>query len=65
VIILRPYQEQALAAIVRGFEDHRRLLLVQPTGSGKTAVLARIAEHFQPERTLVLAHRWERRRHPQ
>jgi superfamily II DNA or RNA helicase len=56
---LRPYQREAVAASIRGFEQYRRQLLVSPTGGGKTVMFASLAEHYQPERTLVIAHRDE------
>jgi superfamily II DNA or RNA helicase len=54
---LRPYQREAVEAIIKGFV--RRQRVVAPTGSGKTLLFARVAEHYQPLRTLVLAHREE------
>ncbi|WP_461249380.1 DEAD/DEAH box helicase family protein, partial [Streptococcus uberis] len=36
-IILRPYQEQAIAAVRSAYRKPRRVLLVAPTGFGKTA----------------------------
>ena len=59
MIALRPYQHEAVAAIIRGFDEYDRQLAVKPTGSGKTVVVAKVAEHFQPGRTLFLAHREE------
>lgn len=56
---LRPYQEAAMHAITRGFENYQRQLAVKPTGSGKTIMFAALAAHYQPRRTLVLAHREE------
>lgn len=58
---LRPYQQAALDAI----DDHlldrgrRAVLLVMPTGSGKTVVFARLPALLGARRTLVLAHRRE------
>ena len=56
---LRPYQCEAVEAAIRGFNEFRRQLIVCPTGGGKTLLFAKIAEHYQPGRTLVLAHREE------
>src|SRR5262245_60119669 len=56
---LRPYQEEAVAATIEGFRQFRRQLRVCPTGGGKTIEFAALAEHYQPERTLVIAHREE------
>lgn len=58
-IDLRPYQQAALDAITRGFEEHQRQLVIKPTGSGKTILFASLAAHYQPLKTLVLAHREE------
>lgn len=58
-IALRPYQIQAQEAITRGFTEYDRQLAVKPTGSGKTILFASLAQHYQPRRTLVLAHREE------
>jgi superfamily II DNA or RNA helicase len=56
---LRPYQQEAVAAVIKGFDEFKRQLLVCPTGGGKTLIFARLAEHYQPKRTLVIAHREE------
>ncbi len=58
-IALRPYQMQAREAIIEGFCEYRRQLAVISTGGGKTIVFASLAQHYQPRRTLVLAHREE------
>jgi superfamily II DNA or RNA helicase len=58
-IALRPYQIQAQEAITRGFTEYDRQLAVKPTGAGKTILFASLAQHYQPRRTLVLAHREE------
>ena len=58
---LRPYQEQAVAAVLSKWETARRLLLVLPTGTGKTIVFAKLAEQMvmSGRRVLILAHRDE------
>ncbi|MEI8309325.1 MAG: DEAD/DEAH box helicase [Verrucomicrobiota bacterium] len=58
-IALRPYQIQAQEAITRGFAEYDKQLAVKPTGAGKTILFASLAQHYQPRRTLVLAHREE------
>ena len=58
-VALRGYQVAAHEAILRGFAEYQRQLLVLPTGGGKTVVLAQLAATHQPRRTLVLAHREE------
>lgn len=56
---LRPYQQQALDAVAEAeARGVRRQLVVLPTGSGKTVVLATLV-HRRPGRALVLAHREE------
>lgn len=59
---LRPYQEEAVAAVEREWASgHRRTLLALPTGTGKTVVFAKIVERVADAggRSLVLAHRGE------
>ena len=59
---LRPYQTDALDAIFRKWDEgQRRLLLVLPTGCGKTIVFAKCIEQLvrRGKRVLVLAHRAE------
>jgi energy-coupling factor transporter ATP-binding protein EcfA2 len=59
LIELRPYQHAAMEAITRGFTEYQHQLAVKPTGSGKTVLFSALAAHYQPRRTLVLAHREE------
>jgi superfamily II DNA or RNA helicase len=56
---LRAYQMKAKQDIHKGFEEFDRQLGVMPTGAGKTILFSRLAEDFQPQRTLILAHREE------
>lgn len=58
---LRPYQANALCAILDAFLKVDRALAVLPTGSGKTILFSHLANHFQSHghRTLILAHREE------
>ena len=62
-MILRPYQNEFVNAVARGFhEGFTKQLGVLPTGGGKTICFAAIANRFhtkRSERTLVLAHREE------
>ena len=55
---LRPYQEEAVAAINNHWEDWDRELLVLPTGCGKTVVFNTVA-HDREGDVLILAHRDE------
>jgi superfamily II DNA or RNA helicase len=56
---LRAYQMKASQDIHAGFREFGRQLGVLPTGSGKTILFSRLAEDYQPRRTLILAHREE------
>jgi superfamily II DNA or RNA helicase len=56
---LRAYQMKARQDIHAGFNDFTRQLGVLPTGAGKTILFSRLAQDFQPQRTLILAHREE------
>ena len=55
----RAYQMKARQDIHKGFEDFDRQLGVLPTGGGKTILFSRLAQDYQPQRTLILAHREE------
>ena len=59
---LRPYQAEAVQAILSEWEDgRRRTLLVLPTGTGKTIVFSAVIAGCvqRGQRVLVLAHRGE------
>ena len=58
---LRGYQKEAVAAIRSAWESAGRVLLVLPTGCGKTIVFCKLAEGLVSEgkRILILAHRGE------
>ncbi len=58
VMPLYPYQEQAVNAVLDGFKEFNRQLMVAPTGAGKTIMFAHLA-HRTPGRTLILCHREE------
>ncbi len=58
-LILRNYQEEGLEKIQKEFESGTsRQLIVLPTGSGKTILMAAIAKHYD-KKVLILAHRGE------
>lgn len=58
-ILLRNYQKEALESVNKSFDDKiTTQLIVLPTGTGKTVILAAIAKHFN-KKTLILAHRDE------
>src|SRR4029434_10719077 len=56
---LREYQEQAVAAIEREWQNVQSTLLLMATGTGKTRVAVEIIKRKLPERTLFLCHREE------
>ena len=58
---LRPYQQEAMTAVLDEWERVQHTLLVLPTGCGKTIVFAKITEDRvrQGGRVLILAHRGE------
>lgn len=57
---LRPYQRDACEAILKSWESFNRVLLVLPTGGGKTICFSNIClSRFGIGRTLILAHREE------
>lgn len=62
ILELRPYQQEALTAVLSQWEDgFQKTLLVLPTGCGKTVVFAKITEECVKtgKRVLILAHRGE------
>jgi DNA repair protein RadD len=57
---LRPYQADVVARLEAAIAaGRRRLLVVMPTGSGKTVVIAALVARAQRRRVLFLAHRRE------
>jgi len=58
---LRDYQQAAVDAVYNSWREHRKVLMVLPTGGGKTIAFSKIAEncHNRGERCLILAHRDE------
>ena len=55
---LRPYQQEAVNAIIDHWNEWQKELLVLPTGCGKTVVFNTVA-HGRPGSVLILAHREE------
>ena len=57
--VLRPYQREAINAVIQGRRAGlRRMVVVLPTGAGKTVIFAQLAQLAQRP-VLVLAHRDE------
>ena len=59
MIDLRTYQVDAIDSVIDSFKKHSSALVVMPTGTGKTVVVAHAARLAQKGRVLVLAHREE------
>lgn len=59
--ILRPYQKQTISLVRVAFTTHRRVVLVLPTGSGKTVIGAAVMalSYAKGARCLFLVHREE------
>ena len=57
-ISLRPYQEEAVAAIERAFDEHQSCLMVMATGLGKTITAAELMRR-RGGRAMWVAHRME------
>lgn len=58
-INLRDYQESALNSVIKDFQGGvNRQLIVLPTASGKTFVMAAVAKYFN-KKVLIVAHREE------
>ena len=57
----RPYQTQAIADLRQAMNRHKRVLLVLPTGAGKTFIAATVARgaHAKGRRVVFLVHRQE------
>lgn len=58
---LRPYQKEAMEAVLNQWETVDKTLLVLPTGTGKTIVFCALSEEVvrRGKRVLILAHRGE------
>jgi len=52
---LRDYQDEAIQRVEKGWSEHKRQVLVLPTGSGKTIVFSFLVKRY-PGRCLIIAH---------
>src|SRR4051794_18998272 len=60
MITLRPYQEDIVQQISRVIQGGiKRLLVVMPTGAGKTVVFSEITKNHNSGGTLIISHRTE------
>ncbi|MDA8230751.1 MAG: DEAD/DEAH box helicase [Magnetospirillum sp.] len=61
ILTPRPYQTAAIADLRASMRDHRRVLLVLPTGAGKTFIAATVAAgaHAKARRVVFIVHRDE------
>ena len=57
--IARPYQAEAVNAVLSGWESHQSVLVVLPTGTGKSWIFSDLVRRNAPKRALVLANRGE------
>lgn len=55
---LRPYQEACVSQVIEKWNEFHRLLVVLPTGAGKTIIFSNIASRI-PGKVLIIAHREE------
>jgi superfamily II DNA or RNA helicase len=55
----RDYQNKAIDAVFKEWEENQSTLVVLPTGCGKTHVFAGVIERMKPKRSIVIAHRGE------
>lgn len=58
-MILRPYQDRAVAGAVKALREHGNTLIVAPTGAGKTIMMSGLIGRVSPKKALVLQHRDE------
>ena len=55
----RPYQEACEAACNEAWLTHQSILVVLPTGTGKSVIFSELVRRMHPKRSLVLANRGE------
>lgn len=57
--IARTYQSDAVNAVLKAWEIHQSVLVVLPTGTGKSFIFSDLVRRNAPKRALVLANRGE------
>ena len=57
--VLRDYQNQAIDSAIAALDQHRAVIVVAPTGSGKTVIASAIIARYPDKRVLFLAPRRE------
>lgn len=50
----RPYQQDAIDNVIKGFQDHSRGQMIMPCGTGKTLISLWIYEALKSKRTIIL-----------
>lgn len=55
----RPYQADAVNAVLEAWNHHQSVLVVLPTGTGKSFIFSDLVRRNAPKRALVLANRGE------
>lgn len=55
----RPYQAEAINCTVAAWENHQSVLIVCPTGTGKSFIFSDLVRRNHPKRSLILANRGE------
>ena len=55
----RPYQAEAVNAVLSAWDHHQSVLVVLPTGTGKSVIFSDLVRRNHPKRSLILANRGE------
>jgi superfamily II DNA or RNA helicase len=55
----RPYQTDCVNAVLSGWQNHQSVLVVLPTGTGKSWIFSDLVRRTYPKRSLILANRGE------
>lgn len=57
MLVLRPYQESALSAILEALDERQAALCVAPTGSGKTEIMTALIQCHPTDKIIVVIKR--------